>query len=185
MTQRVVKSRFRIVPEMDPRERQRRGRRIAMTPGERDEFLASHLTCRVATINADGSPHVTPVWFYWDGAAVWIYSITRSQRWTNLQRDPRVAVVMDDGDEYFQLRGVEFRGEAEFVGEQPRVGEPVAELEEVERRFAKRNSWEREWIYDQRHAWIRVRPAKEVSWDFRKLGDATAAFPAIGKPEGS
>ena len=35
---------------------QRRGRKIAMTAEERDGFLASERTCRVATVGGDGAP---------------------------------------------------------------------------------------------------------------------------------
>ena len=51
---------------------QKRGRRIAMTPTELDSFLADERTCRVATLGADGSPHVSPLWFVWDGASLWL-----------------------------------------------------------------------------------------------------------------
>jgi len=47
--------------------RQRRGRAIAMTGAEVDEFLATERTCRVATARRDGRPHVAPLWFVWDG----------------------------------------------------------------------------------------------------------------------
>jgi nitroimidazol reductase NimA-like FMN-containing flavoprotein (pyridoxamine 5'-phosphate oxidase superfamily) len=49
---------------------QRRGRKIAMTPQEVDTYLAAERTCRVATVGADGAPHVTPLWFAWDGASL-------------------------------------------------------------------------------------------------------------------
>src|SRR5580704_6575283 len=75
---------------------QRRGRVIAMTAEELDAFLGEQRTCRFATTGPDG-PHVAPVWFVWDGQAIWVYSLTRSQRWANLSRDPRVAVVVHDG----------------------------------------------------------------------------------------
>src|SRR5258706_3109464 len=81
-----------------------------MTSGERDAFLAEERTCRVASLGGDGSPHVTPLWFVWDGEALWLNSLTRSQRWTDLERDPRVAVVVDAGVGYAELRGVEIRG---------------------------------------------------------------------------
>src|SRR5579875_1779744 len=108
---------------------QRRGARIAMTPEELDDFLSTERTCRVATLTSDGSPHVTPLWFAWDGTHVWLTSIVRSQRWTDLQRDPRISVVVDAGGDYMELRGAEIRGRAEPVGEVPRTGEPVAELD--------------------------------------------------------
>jgi hypothetical protein len=89
---------------------QRRGRAIAMTAAEVDQFLATERTCRVATAGADGRPHVAPLWFVWDGTSLWLSSLVRSQRWTDLMRDPRVAVIVDAGVEYSELRGVELSG---------------------------------------------------------------------------
>ncbi|WP_328429127.1 pyridoxamine 5'-phosphate oxidase family protein [Streptomyces sp. NBC_00443] len=149
---------------------QRRGRKIMMTPGELDEFLATQRTCRVATVSADGFPHVSALWFAWDGNSLWLYSVVRSKRWTELRRDPRVAVVIDTGEEYEQLRGVELSGTVEFVGEIPRVGELRAELDVPETLFARKNFGLDEMPHDGRHAWMRLTPQKIVSWDFRKLG---------------
>ncbi|HEY3648721.1 MAG TPA: pyridoxamine 5'-phosphate oxidase family protein, partial [Streptosporangiaceae bacterium] len=70
-----------------------------MSEQERDAFLGGQRTCRLASIGP-GGPHVSPVWFVWDGAALWVYSLTRSQRWTDIQRDPRVAAVIDAGEHY-------------------------------------------------------------------------------------
>ncbi|MFE9613558.1 pyridoxamine 5'-phosphate oxidase family protein [Streptomyces sp. NPDC006012] len=151
---------------------QRRGRRIMMTPGELDEFLAGQRTCRVATVSADGAPHVSVLWFAWDGTSLWLYSVVRSKRWTDLCRDPRVAVVVDAGEEYGQLRGVELSGTVEFVGEAPRTGELCAELDTPEILFARKNFGLDEMPYDGRHAWMRLTPHKVVSWDFRKMGSA-------------
>jgi len=86
-------------------QEQRRGRKIAMTPEELDAYLGTQRTCTVATVSHDG-PHVTALWFVWDGECVWLYSITRSQRWTDLQRDPRVALLVEAGVEYNELQGV-------------------------------------------------------------------------------
>ncbi|MEV7319533.1 pyridoxamine 5'-phosphate oxidase family protein [Streptomyces sp. NPDC093970] len=149
---------------------QRRGRKIMMTPGELDEFLTAQRTCRVATVSSSGAPHVSALWFAWDGRSLWLYSVVRSQRWKDLSRDPRVAVVVDSGEEYDQLRGVELRGTVEFVGEVPRTGELVAELDYVETLFARKNFGLDEMPHDGRHAWARLTPEKIASWDFRKLG---------------
>lgn len=146
---------------------QRRSRRIAMTPGERDAFLSEERTCRVATVNAAG-PHLSALWFVWDGGALWLTSIVRSQRWTDLRRDPRISVLVDSGHDYGELRGVEIMGLAEPVGEVPRIGETCPELEEPERLFGEKYSGGR-FQHDGRHAWLRVAPAKIVSWDFTKI----------------
>lgn len=153
-----------------PLRPQRRGRRIAMSPAERDDYLDSQRTCRVATLGPDG-PHATPLWFVWHGGVVWLYSITRSQRWADLQKDPRIGIVVDSGHEYGQLRGVEIAGTVEVVAEVPRTGEPNAELPEVEARFATKYFGSDEMFHDGRHAWLKVVPAKISSWDFRKLAD--------------
>ena len=146
---------------------QRRARAIAMTQDEIDAYLTEQHTCRVAT-NGTNGPHATPLYFLWDGQSLWLTSLYRSQRWTDLQRDPRIAVVVDDGDTYDELRGVELRGRVDVAGEVPRAGEPVPELDRAEQLFADkytggtihRDGW---------HAWLRMRPEKITSWDFRKI----------------
>ncbi|MEU2930317.1 pyridoxamine 5'-phosphate oxidase family protein [Streptomyces sp. NPDC007251] len=149
---------------------QRRGRKIMMTPGELDEFLTSQRTCRVATVSEDGAPHVSALWFAWDGASLWLYSVVRSRRWAQLRHDPRVAVVVDSGEEYDALRGVELSGRVAFVGEVPRTGELCAELDTPETLFARKYFGLDELPHDGRHAWVRLTPEKTVSWDFGKLG---------------
>ena len=162
-----------MVPE------QRRGRVIAMSADELTSFLGEQRTCRFATTGPDG-PHVAPVWFVWDGQALWVYSLTRSQRWANVARDPRVAVVVDDGHHYHELRGVEVEGEAVMVGPVPRTGgedQPAPELAEPERLMAAKYFDLPQMIHDGRHAWLRITPLKLVSLDFRKLATLPARSP--------
>jgi hypothetical protein len=159
----------------DPARRQRRGASIAMSPSELDDFLGHEHTCRVATTTHDGV-HNAPLWFVWHDGALWIYSSVKSQRWTDLQRDRRVAVVVDAGERYDELRGAELRGSVAFVGEVPRIGEPDAELVEPERLFAGKYRGAEEMQFDQRHAWARLSPDKITSWDFRKLTKGADAF---------
>jgi PPOX class probable F420-dependent enzyme len=157
---------------------QRRGRAIAMNAGEIDSFLGEQRTCRVATLGPGGGPHVSPVWFVWDADALWIYSLIRSQRWADLGRDPRVAVVIDAGEKYAELHGVEIEGQAAVVGPVPRTGGEALEgpgtagtlgLARAERLMARKYRGSEEMVHDGRHAWLRITPLKIVSWDFRKL----------------
>jgi hypothetical protein len=141
-----------------------------MTPEELAEFLSRERTCRVATVGKDG-PHATPLWFGWDGEYLWLYSIVKSQRWTDLQRDPRIGVVVDAGVDYLELCGVEFTGTVEVVGEVPRTGEADDELAGIEAVFARKYMGGEQMFHDGRHAWLRVKPSKIASWDFRKLAD--------------
>jgi len=83
------------VADSDVLSTQKRGRRIALSKEELDAFLTESRTCRVATLTSSGAPHVSPLWYVWDGTSLWLYSIVKSQRWADILRDPRVAVVVD------------------------------------------------------------------------------------------
>ncbi|MFI1035289.1 pyridoxamine 5'-phosphate oxidase family protein [Streptomyces sp. NPDC020951] len=149
--------------------RQRRGAAIAMSAAEIDEFLRAQPLCRVAVTASDGHPHISPLWFVWDGSALWLNSLTRSRRWSDVLKQGRLAVVVDDGGfDFGALRGVELRGPAEVVGEVPRTGEPCAELAEPEGLFGEKYAGGT-FRYDGRHGWLRVVPDDVVSWDFGKL----------------
>jgi PPOX class probable F420-dependent enzyme len=150
---------------------QRRSRRIAMSPEERDAFLREERTCRVATVKGDGAPHLSALWFVWDGEALWLTSIVKSQRWTDIEREPRVSVLVDAGHGFGELRGVEIAGTAHIVGEVPRVGEPNDDLVAAEQLFGDKYAGGT-FGHDGRHAWLRIVPEKIVSWDFRKMGQA-------------
>ena len=147
---------------------QRRGRKIAMSPDELNDFLAAERTCRVATSSPQG-PHNTALWFVWDGTALWLTSIVKSQRWTDLERDPRVSVLVDAGEAYDQLRGAELRGSVEIVGDVPRTSAANPSLAEPELLMARKYYGSDTFHYDGRHAWLRLVPEKITSWDFRKL----------------
>jgi hypothetical protein len=112
---------------------------------------------------------VVPLWFVWAGGAFWLSSVVRSQRWADLIRDPRVAVVVDAGEEYQELRGAEIKGTAEPVGEVPRRGTDDAQLAAPELLFARKYLGGDSMAHDGRHGWLRVTPGKITSWDFRKL----------------
>jgi hypothetical protein len=149
---------------------QRRGRKIAMAPEELNSFLAEERMCRVATVGANGRPHASPLWFAWDGEALWLNSIVKSQRWTDIARNPDVSVVVDAGHDFGELRGAELLGQLQQVGEAPRTSAPDPQLETPERLFAQKYTGSPTFQPDGRHAWLRLVPAKVVSWDFRKMG---------------
>ncbi|MFA7324283.1 MAG: pyridoxamine 5'-phosphate oxidase family protein [Candidatus Nanopelagicales bacterium] len=147
---------------------QKRSRRIAMSDEERDAFLSSERVCRVATVGSDGAPHVTPLWFVWDGTALWLNSIVQSQRWADLARHPRIAVVIDGGHDFHELHGVEIEGAIAVVGEAPREAISNEELAPVEAAFARKYANSDVFAPDGRHGWLRIAPSKITSWDFRK-----------------
>ncbi|GAA3292084.1 PPOX class F420-dependent oxidoreductase [Streptomyces cinereospinus] len=53
-------------------------------------------TGKLSTVRADGSPHVTPIWFLLDGEEVVFSTSKTSVKGRNLARDGRVALCVDD-----------------------------------------------------------------------------------------
>src|SRR5476649_2322151 len=63
----------------------------------------------VATLNADGSPQVTPVWVDFDGTHVLINTARGRVKAKNLAREPRVAVSISDPENPYRYLGVQGR----------------------------------------------------------------------------
>jgi PPOX class probable F420-dependent enzyme len=59
-------------------------------------FLAGQRNLIVAGTRADGRPHVTPTWFYWDGERFYVSTTRGRSKYTIFRRDPRAQVVLDD-----------------------------------------------------------------------------------------
>jgi PPOX class probable F420-dependent enzyme len=68
-----------------------------MTHGERQSFLAHGTrTAKLATVRLDGRPHTAPVWFVLDGDDLIFMTSHTSIKGMAIQRDARVALVVDD-----------------------------------------------------------------------------------------
>ena len=78
-------------------------------------------------------------------------------------------MIVDDSADFLRLRGVEMRGSAQVVGEEPRTGEAADALTSPERLFADKHMAGGRFRYDGCHGWLRGPPPKIVSWDFAKL----------------
>jgi len=68
-----------------------------MTPDERRRFLsAGTRTAKIATVGANGAPHVVPIWFVLDGDDVIFTTGEATAKGRAIRRDPRVALCVDD-----------------------------------------------------------------------------------------
>jgi PPOX class probable F420-dependent enzyme len=79
-------------------------------------FLATQEIVVLATVEPDGSPLATPVWFLHSSGVLAMISEAATQKVRNLRRDPRVCVVAEAGA-LADIRGVIIRGRAEFLAE--------------------------------------------------------------------
>jgi PPOX class probable F420-dependent enzyme len=76
------------------------------------ELLASRLIANLATVDADGSVHVVPLWFLWRAPHVLLPTSHATRKIRNLERDPRATIMIDDSRGGFDLRGITLVGEA-------------------------------------------------------------------------
>lgn len=68
-----------------------------LTPDEARAFLlARPRTAKLATVRADGRPHLAPVWFDLDGEQLVFTTWHTTVKANNLRRDPRVSLCVDD-----------------------------------------------------------------------------------------
>lgn len=140
-----------------------------MSDDEVAAFLASGFRAHVSTLNRDGSPHVVPVTYVVLGGRLAFWADSGSQKVVNLQRDPRIACVVDDGIEFHELRGVELIGTAELIDD-PATSERVADLfclkVPEEHRDAARGTL---LALAAERVVVSVQPQRASSWDHNKM----------------
>ncbi len=101
-----------------------------MSTEEWHKFVTSGAhTGKFATVGADGMPHVTPVWYVFDGEDFLFTGGLDTAKLRNVQRDPRAAMCIDDEAPPFSY--VEVRGEV-------RLSEDLDDLKDVATRAAAR-----------------------------------------------
>lgn len=143
---------------------------IQMTEEERRTFLATARTAAFSTIDPWGYPHTVAMWFALDGDCVVMTTYAKSQKARNVERNPKVAFMVEAGDTYDTLRGVLIRGRAELVHD---VAYTVAVLKKVHEKMLGaiapgiEEALERQ---AQKRVVVRIHPERVSSWDHRKLG---------------
>ena len=138
------------------------------------EIAALYAECKslqVATLGADGAPHLTTLWFTTHQGEVLFETYGKSQKVVNLRRDPRIAVLCEAGETYDQLRGVSINGRAEIVDAGQRLLELMQLLVESNPPVlgAERAAAQAAAMAEKRVVVV-VHADKVVSWDHRKLG---------------
>ncbi|MEM7408771.1 MAG: TIGR03618 family F420-dependent PPOX class oxidoreductase [Myxococcota bacterium] len=147
--------------------------KIRMTDDELWKFVEAQQSLQVATIGKDGMPHLTTLWFAVLDGDIVFETFTKSQKIVNLQRDPRISVLVEDGTTYNQLRGATFSGTAELYTEPERI-HPVAEavIRKNQPEVPEDQIPQAAKMMAVKRTAVVVKPTKIVSWDHNKLGGA-------------
>jgi PPOX class probable F420-dependent enzyme len=153
---------------------------IVLTDDQIGELLNASRSATMATIGPDGQPHLVAMWFAVIDGDICFETKAKSQKAVNLRRDPRISVLVEDGQTYEDLRGVSIEGRAEVTDDADllwRVGVNV-----FERYYGPYTDDVKpmvEAMLNKRVA-VRVKAERTRSWDHRKLG-----MPSTGEASGS
>jgi PPOX class probable F420-dependent enzyme len=156
---------------------------IQLTDEEIAAFVAQSRTATMATVGADGQPHLVAMWFALIDGQLWFETKAKSQKAVNLRRDGRISVLIESGDTYDTLKGVSFEGQGVIVDDPDALWQVGVSIWE---RYTGPYSEEMrpfvEIMLNKRVA-VRVDVTRTRSWDHRKLGmdpmplgGTTAAF---------
>ena len=78
-------------------------------PSSHKDLLDNPAFAHLATLNPDGSPQVTPVWFDYDGQHIIVNTARGRVKDRNLQREPRVALSIVDPANPYRYLGIQGR----------------------------------------------------------------------------
>jgi nitroimidazol reductase NimA-like FMN-containing flavoprotein (pyridoxamine 5'-phosphate oxidase superfamily) len=113
------------------------------------------------------------MWFLVDDAGVvWMTTYGRSQKVVNVRRNPKVALLVESGVKYEELKGVLVRGQAEVIENHAECLRVLVGI------HAKHAGGLQDGIEDVMRAQaskrvvVKVTPERVTSWDHRKLGGA-------------
>jgi len=118
--------------------------------------LKKDLVIWLATCGRDGSPHVLPVWFLWDGETFLIYSVP-GQKVRDIEANPNVALHLNTDPEGEDV--VRVQGTAKIVPKQP----PAYQVPSYVRKYReqiKGFGWTPKVFSEQYHVAVRVRPTR-------------------------
>ena len=144
---------------------------IAMDAAEQAAFLAAERTVICATHGPRGWPHLMPLWYVLRDSRVWAWTYGASQKVKNLERDPRVTLQVETGEQYAELRGVMIEARCALHRDLETVAGVGAELAE---RYGGASLTATALAAVEAQAIKRVAlefvAERTASWDHRKLG---------------
>jgi nitroimidazol reductase NimA-like FMN-containing flavoprotein (pyridoxamine 5'-phosphate oxidase superfamily) len=98
-----------------------RRQQIRLSPDEQVAFFRERKKAALATIDKDGFPHVVAMNYFARDGVFYMTSYGKAQKVVNIRRNPKVALMIEAGDEYAELRGVLIRGRCQILEDETSV----------------------------------------------------------------
>jgi PPOX class probable F420-dependent enzyme len=144
-----------------------RRQQIRLSPDEQTALFRERKKAALATIDKDGFPHVVAMNYVARDGAFYMTSYGKAQKVVNIRRNPKVALMIEAGDEYAELRGVMIRGRCEVLDDEASVRAAF------EARAGAANASPVQpgaLASAPKRVVLRIVPENVISWDHRKLG---------------
>jgi PPOX class probable F420-dependent enzyme len=145
-----------------------RRRQIQLSPDEQAAFLHEHRKAALATLDKDGFPHVVAMNFFAKDGAFYMTSYGKAQKVLNIRRNPKVALMVEAGNAYSELRGVMVRGHCEIIEGTEAVRAVFADMAQARGRTTERSRGATDSA--PKRVVLKIIPEKITSWDHSKLG---------------
>jgi PPOX class probable F420-dependent enzyme len=186
-----------VAPASAPRHSGGAMNATTLSPAARiDALLSRETTVWLSSVTPDGSPHLVPIWFSWDGQRLFIASKPDARKVRNLRENPRLMLAIGEPDEDFDVGLVE--AEAEIPNAATREIMPAGHLARYRSRMRAIGLDDQEYL-DTYSQPILVTPTRFLPWHgrttptsamprpglaarFRALGERLAAPLALRKP---
>ena len=144
-------------------------KRNALSPEEREEFLSRKLVGRLATQREDGWPHVTPIWYVWEGDR-FVITMGKSRRHlANIARDPHVTLIVDEDPRTSDLskspRAVVCYGLGKLVEDEAGVRDITSKIEDRDLPAEVRGPELDELIWFEGRVGVEIEPVRWLAWD--------------------
>lgn len=142
---------------------------ITMSDEEIEAFLDEERTATMCSMHPDGSIHAVAMWYGFLDGVVTFETKAKSQKVQNLKRDPRLTVLVEAGEKYEELRGVEIVGKARIVEDPEQIWKLGISV--WERYIGPFDESQRDGLAMMlnKRVLVTIDVDKVVSWDHRKL----------------
>jgi PPOX class probable F420-dependent enzyme len=147
---------------------------VRMSDEEVAAMLDANLKVQVASNGHDGTPHLSTLFYIVRDGKIAFWTYAKSQKIRNLERDPRVSALVEDGTDYFELRGISITGRAEIVRDYDgifSIGSEVATRMVGAESFEALGDFGRETVEKQatKRVAVVIHPDHVATWDHSKL----------------
>lgn len=157
---------------------------IRMTDAEVAEFLAGRRTLNLGSIDPRGDIHLVAMWYgflddsnryrpevgFGNGGEIVIETFAKSQKVQNFRRHPRFSALVEDGETYDQLVGVELVGSVTILEDRTDVVESCkAVLSRYQEFGSEADLAAAAEFAANKRVCVKLHVEKVVSWDHRKL----------------